>query len=63
MHFHAYDLNNDVGSYRLRLADRKSTDAEGIAACLGLESEARIELEEIIEKLESKVSDTTLMTL
>lgn len=63
MHFHAYELSNAGSNFRLRLADRKSTDAEGISTCLGLESEARIELEEIIEKLEAKISDATLMTV
>ena len=63
MHFHAYSMNDDNGSYRIALMERKSTDAEGISTCLGLESEARIELEEIIEKLEMKISDSTLMTI
>jgi len=63
MHFHAYELNNNSGVFHLNLADRKSTDAEGISTCLGLESEARIELEEIIDKLEAKISDSTLMTM
>lgn len=63
MHFHAYQMNHKDGAYRIDLADRKSTDAEGISTCLGLESEARIELEEIVEKLEAKISDATLMTI
>ncbi len=63
MHFHAYELKNEEGNFRLNLADRKSTDAEGISFCLGLETEARIELEEIIAKLEAKISDATLMTV
>ncbi|QKI88906.1 NotI family restriction endonuclease [Thiomicrorhabdus xiamenensis] len=63
MHFHAYQLNEASGKLRLNLVDRKSTDAEGISKCLGLESEARIELTEIIEKLEAKISDSTLMTI
>jgi len=63
MHFHSYQMSENSGAYRINLANRKSTDAEGISTCLGLESEARIELEEIIEKLEAKISDSTLMTL
>lgn len=63
MHFHAYQMVKHSDTYRINLESRKSTDAEGISICLGLESEARIELEEIIEKLESKISDSTLMTI
>lgn len=63
MHFHAYNTDIQNDSYRINLANRKSTDAEGISKCLGLESEAKIELEEIIEKLEAKISDATLMTM
>jgi hypothetical protein len=39
------------------------TDAAGIAACLGLQSDTKIALEELIEKLERKISAKTLMTL
>lgn len=63
MHFHAYQMNSENGVYRINLVNRKSTDASGISACLGLESEAKIDLEEIIKKLESRISDNTLMTL
>ena len=35
----------------------------GISTCLGLESEARVELDEIIYKLESKISELTRFTI
>lgn len=63
MHFHSYRLRNERGSRRLELADRVSTDASGIAACLGLQAEAKIELEVIIAELERKISANTLLTI
>lgn len=61
MHLHAYKLNlQEDRSYRLGLDARLSTDTEGIGACLGLQAEARVELELIIRTLESKISVSTL---
>ena len=60
MQLHAYQLARQAdGSYRLELGDRLSTDSEGIAVCLGLQAEPKIELEKIIEQIESKISDLT----
>lgn len=61
MHFHAYRMAEQPDhSYRLALQSRLSTDAEGIAQCLGLHAEARIELEEIMKALQVKISPATL---
>ena len=49
-------------SYRITLQSRLSTDAAGIAQCLGLQAEARIELEEIMAALQAKISAATLFT-
>jgi len=61
MHIHAYRMarieNNDV---RLSMASRLSTDADGMATCLGLQAEARIELKQIIATLQAKISSITL---
>lgn len=63
MHFHAYSVSQKGdGAFRLNLATRLSTDEEGIAACLGLQAEARVELEQIVSALESKISEATLFT-
>jgi hypothetical protein len=60
MHLHAYSMTCDAdGEYSLSLASRLSTDVEGIASCLGLQAEARVELVEIITRLEAKISPTT----
>ncbi len=43
MHFHAYQLKKDADGHRLDLTKRMSTDTDGIATCLGLQSEAKID--------------------
>jgi hypothetical protein len=64
MHFHAYRLDeNEHGASRLQLAERLSTDGAGIARCLGLQGEANVELGEILQQLEAKVSAHTLMSM
>jgi hypothetical protein len=64
MHFHAYSIAGQPDhSYRLALQSRRSTDAAGVAKCLGLQAEARVELEEIIAALQAKISPTTRFVL
>lgn len=64
MHFHSYKLNlNSDSFYSISLFERFSTDAEGIAKCLGLQAEANIELEIMIQILEKKISNLTLLKL
>ena len=64
-HFHAYKLqqNEENGSFRLELVTRLSTDANGIAECLGMKTNPKLELDKIMETLRSKLSDSTLFTL
>lgn len=63
LHFHAYRMVEQPDrSYRLALQSRLSTDADGVARCLGLQAEARVELEEIIGALQAKISPNTLFT-
>lgn len=64
MHLHVYRLEKQRDrSFRLALEKRLSTDVEGIAACLGLQAEARIELDQIVAVLEAKLSPSTLFRL
>jgi hypothetical protein len=64
MHIHAYKVGQrEADSFRLDLESRFSTDANGIAACLGLQVSPKVELEEIIALLESKITEETLLTL
>ncbi len=60
MQLHAYCMaQQPSGSYRIDLVERLSTDSDGIAICLGLQAEAKVEFEKIIEQIESKISDET----
>ena len=63
MHIHVYELNQNNETFHIELVRRLSTDAEGIATCLGLQAEAKIELKQIITELENKISSDTLLTL
>lgn len=60
-HFHIYRLQHqeESGAFRLELAARFSTDANGIAAGLGLQASHKMELEKIINILASKMSERT----
>ena len=64
MHFHAYGLvEADTEPARLELLERLSTDANGIAECLGLLADANVGLDNIVNLLESKLSNDTLLTI
>lgn len=66
MHLHAYQMTDQKGrdaGHKLYLASRLSTDADGIATCLGLQAEANVELEKILGQLEAKISVDTLLRL
>lgn len=61
MHFHAYHLNIQADrSFKLAMQSRLSTDADGIGICLGLQTEAKVELEQILHTLQIKLSESTL---
>jgi hypothetical protein len=63
MHFHAYRMEPQADkSFMLALQSRLSTDADGIGKCLGLLAEAKIELQQIVQALESKLSAVTRFT-
>lgn len=63
MHIHAYDLIEDDHQFRIQFDQRLSTDAAGVARCLGIQAETEVELETIIADLERKLSLQTLLTL
>lgn len=62
-HIHSYVLEDENQSFRMRLDNRISTDANGIAICLGLQAEAKIELDKIVNYLEKRISDKTLLAI
>lgn len=63
MHFHSYTLTEVQNQPRLRFDSAISTDANGIAACLGLNVSPSVELETIIATLQAKISDRTLLII
>jgi hypothetical protein len=63
LHVHTYSLEGNDTGYRIQLSERWSTDSAGVARALGLQNEARVELEELVKQLERKLSDQTLLKL
>eukprot|EP00456_Euglypha_rotunda_P050349 TRINITY_DN40453_c0_g1_i3.p1 TRINITY_DN40453_c0_g1~~TRINITY_DN40453_c0_g1_i3.p1 ORF type:complete len:294 (+),score=22.33 TRINITY_DN40453_c0_g1_i3:560-1441(+) len=60
MHFHAYNMAiGNGGGHALKLDTRLSTDCEGVAKALGLQSEAKVDLEVIVAAIEQHISDRT----
>ncbi len=63
-HIHSYTLDEtNENSMRMQLSNRISTDADGIAICLGLQAEAKIELEQLVKQLEKRISANTIFNL
>lgn len=64
LHFHSYSFRpgHDL-RYRLQLASRLSTDAQGMSTALGLQASPNVELHEILDKLEEKISAATLLQI
>ncbi|MBA4408991.1 MAG: NotI family restriction endonuclease [Bacteroidota bacterium] len=64
MHFHSYKLGlGDDNNFHIDLYERLSTDSAGIASAMGLNAVAKVELEIIIKTIESKISETTILTI
>lgn len=63
MHLHAYGLIEDDNRFRIQFDQRLSTDAAGVARCLGIRVETQVELETITAELERKISLQTLLAL
>lgn len=57
IHIHAYDLKEARNRLKLSLAARSSTDSNGIAKCLGLNAQPKVELQEMQAMLEQKMRD------
>jgi hypothetical protein len=59
-HLHAYRLaSRENSSLTLDLYMRLSTDAAGVARCLGLRAEVKVELEQIVKALQARISEAT----
>jgi hypothetical protein len=63
MHLHAYQLQCGEGACRLQLSQRFSTDQNGIAQCLGLQATPHVELSALLQQIEVKLPESTLLTV
>lgn len=63
MHMHSYNLKGIIDIFQLELDSRYSTNSAGIAECLGIQAETKVELEVVIAELEKRVSANTLLSL
>ena len=57
VHIHSYAFVKENNKLNLSLDSRVSTDSAGIAKCLGLNADTKVELEELIKILEPKLID------
>ena len=64
MHFHSYKLElGDDNNFHINLNERLSTDSIGIASAMGLKAEAKVELAMILKTIESKISESTILSV
>lgn len=63
MQFHAYELCQETAAYTLNLKERISTDTAGVAMCLGLKADTKLELKVILDQIEAKLPQSTLLTI
>jgi len=63
MQFHSYSLTKKAEGHRIALKERFSTDAGGLALCLGLQAGVNVELAGITAELETKISEATLLQI
>lgn len=62
LHIHPYNLaRTPVDTYRLILGKRLSTDANGLAAALGLQDRTQPELDEMLRLVQARISESTLL--
>lgn len=63
MHFHAYELRRNPEAFVLNLKERLSTDAAGVAMCLGLQADTKVELKAMLDQIHAKLPLSALLTL
>jgi len=63
MHFHSYHMQKKGNSNKIVMVGRHSTDVGGVARCLGLQADPKIELATILRQLQAKISSETLFTI
>lgn len=62
-HLHAYRFETKNDDLSLSLASRISTDAAGVAKCLGQQANPRVELDAIVADIEARLSEQTLYAI
>ncbi|MDR1635926.1 MAG: hypothetical protein LBR93_01180 [Treponema sp.] len=62
LQFHSYSLEGENNKL-LKLKERLSTNSIGIAECLGLNAEKSVDLEIMLEAIEKKISNKTLLKI
>lgn len=63
VHIHFYNFEEKENQYVLSLGKRLSTDSAGIAKCLGLNANKKVELEEMIKILEPKLIEANRLRI
>jgi hypothetical protein len=63
MQFHAYELRKETTAYTLKLKERIGTDTAGIAMCLGLQADTNVELQTILDQIDAKLPQSTLLMI
>lgn len=63
IHIHSYNFEEKENSLSLSLHTRVSTDSAGIANCLGLNAESKVELQDLIRILEPKLIESNRLKI
>ena len=63
IHIHSYNFEQDEHKMTLGLQTRVSTDSVGIANCLGLNAESKVELQDLIKILEPKLTEVNKLRI
>lgn len=63
VHIHSYNFEQNEQRMTLSLHTRVSTDSAGIANCLGLNAESKVELQDLIRILEPKLTEANRLRI
>ena len=63
VHIHSYDFLDESKFFKLSLDSRVSTDTNGIAKALGLQAQAKVELNDILAIIEKKLTKENRLTI
>ena len=63
VHIHSYNFSQNGNKLSLSLHTRVSTDSAGIANCLGLNTERKVEIQDLIRILEAKLAESNRLRI